>query len=123
LHFVAGATQEFKEGESLDAEKVVAELKEKTSPFASSLWNDCTIDKITSGYRVQSNRNNYGRIPIIGRFDTPIHNNAWIFTGLGSKGLLYHGVYGDMLTTMMLNLDGKEVERSYLNWWQKKKNR
>ncbi len=119
LNFVAGATQEFSE-EPLDAENVEAELKERTTPFASSLWNDGTIHKITSGYRVQSDRGRHGRIPIIGRYDTPIHKNAWILTGLSSRGLLYHAVYGDTLTSMILNLDGKEVEQLDINWWHKK---
>lgn len=114
----AGATHEFKE-EPFDASQVKEELKERSYPFSSSIWDDGIVDKITCGFRVQSNRGKYGRIPIIGHFDTPIHANAWVFTGLSSRGLLYHGIYGNMLTDMILNLEEEnQVEHVHLDWWR-----
>jgi glycine/D-amino acid oxidase-like deaminating enzyme len=61
-----------------------------------------------------------GRMPIIGRFHTPIHADSWIFTGLSSRGLLYHGVFGEILTSMILGIDDKEFEHPDLDWWHKK---
>jgi glycine/D-amino acid oxidase-like deaminating enzyme len=116
---LVGATHEFAE-KPLSQENVKADLKQKSYPFASNIWDDASIDKITCGFRVQSDRGRYGRMPIIGRYDTPIHKNAWIFTGLSSRGLLYHGVFGDMLTKMILSLDEEELEHPDLDWWNKK---
>ena len=113
-----GATHEFKE-EPLDSTTVETELRSRSDPFASRLWSKGTVDKITSGYRVQSNRGKDGRLPIIGRFDTPIHSDTWVFTGLSSRGLLYHGVFGDALTDLMLNVEG-DAEHQQLDWWRTK---
>lgn len=117
-----GATQEFK-GEPLDADEVASELKKKTNSFASHLWEDSNVDKITTGFRVQSNRGKNGRMPILGRLETPIHDDAWIFTGLSSRGLLYHGIFGDVLSNMILNIDGENemVDPQDLQWWKKQK--
>eukprot|EP00529_Nitzschia_sp_RCC80_P024316 CAMPEP_0113451670 /NCGR_PEP_ID=MMETSP0014_2-20120614/6456_1 /TAXON_ID=2857 /ORGANISM="Nitzschia sp." /LENGTH=450 /DNA_ID=CAMNT_0000343029 /DNA_START=383 /DNA_END=1732 /DNA_ORIENTATION=- /assembly_acc=CAM_ASM_000159 len=141
---LVGATHEFKP-DALKADDVKQELKDRSYSFASFLWDGCgdeenvkgvsadqpssttIVDRITSGYRVQSNRGNHGRQPIIGRIETPYHSNSWIFTGLSSRGLLYHGIYGDMLSEMILSsfgsLDGRTVpndddliERYELDW-------
>lgn len=115
-----GATQEFKD-EPLNPGEVEAELKKRTNAFLSDVWEAGTIQNITVGYRVQSNRGLRGRMPIIGRFDTPIHGNTWIFTGLSSRGLLYHAMYGEILSKMILNDDESEspIERRDLDWWQR----
>jgi hypothetical protein len=116
-----GATTEFKfKEEPWDEATVESDLKERSYPFSSKLWDDGTVDKVTSGVRVQSDRGNYGRMPMIGRFHTPIHADSWIFTGLSSRGLLYHGVFGEILTSMILGIDDKEFEHPCLDWWQKK---
>eukprot|EP00529_Nitzschia_sp_RCC80_P024466 CAMPEP_0113482600 /NCGR_PEP_ID=MMETSP0014_2-20120614/23004_1 /TAXON_ID=2857 /ORGANISM="Nitzschia sp." /LENGTH=440 /DNA_ID=CAMNT_0000376125 /DNA_START=310 /DNA_END=1629 /DNA_ORIENTATION=+ /assembly_acc=CAM_ASM_000159 len=139
---LVGATHEFKP-DALKPDDVKQELKDRSYSFASFLWDGCgddgkdasvdqppsttIVDRITSGYRVQSNRGNHGRQPIIGRIETSYHSNSWIFTGLSSRGLLYHGIYGDMLSEMILSsfgsLDGRNVpndddliERYELDW-------
>lgn len=122
---VIGATHEYK-AEALDKEGVVKELKER-APHLSSIWDDdgTVVDRITSGYRVQSKRGQYGRMPIIGQCEnTDVHENGWIFTGLSSRGLIYHGIYGEMLSTAVLTGDEKvllEVNPDAL-WWKKGRN-
>lgn len=115
-----GATQEFKE-EALDFANVEEELRTRSYDFLSDLWDHGEVERITEGFRVQSNRGPLGRLPIIESFDTPIHENAWIFTGLSSRGLLYHSLFGDMLTDMIIG-SGEEdypVDKASLGWWLK----
>lgn len=111
-----GATHEFKEV-PLDRRQVYSELRERSDAFASNLWEDGVVDNITSGVRVQSNRGPYGRLPMIGNFKSSLHSNAWIFTGLSSRGLIYHGLFGEILASRILNLE-TEYEQSGLDWWR-----
>jgi glycine/D-amino acid oxidase-like deaminating enzyme len=114
-----GATHEFKK-DPLTEKEVEVELRERSYEFASSIWDKGSIDNITIGYRVQSNRGKNGRLPIIGSYKCVHHDRAWIFTGLSSRGLLYHGLFGKMLSEMILgngstNNDLDDV----IKWWQK----
>ncbi|CAJ1914985.1 unnamed protein product [Cylindrotheca closterium] len=113
-----GATQEFKD-EPLDCASVKDELQMRSYDFLSDLWDDGDVHKVTEGFRVQSDRGPRGRLPIIGSFDSELHDNAWIFTGLSSRGLLYHSLFGDMLTDMMFDSDENYqlVDAESLNWW------
>jgi len=115
-----GATQEFK-GDPLDLESVEKELRMRSYDFTSDLWDESDVDRVTEGFRVQSDRGPRGRLPIIGSFDTPIHDDAYIFTGLSSRGLLYHSLFGDILTDIMLgsNEDDHPIDAASLNWWVK----
>jgi glycine/D-amino acid oxidase-like deaminating enzyme len=136
--YLVGATHEFRE-EALSPAAVAEELQNLTETFASHLWKSATVERWTSGYRVQSERNQYGRRPMIGRLPTStdadndtanderlpknpmIHPNTWIFTGLSSRGLLFHGLYGDILTDALLaGSEAPMVSRDKdLTWWRK----
>jgi hypothetical protein len=120
LAALLGATHEFQE-EAYDSEIVEQELKELSYPFASNIWDAGVVERITCGVRVQSNRGKNGRLPIIGKYDTELHHNAWLFTGLSSRGLLYHGVFGDILTDMILERKESEAyqQRVDIDWWKK----
>ena len=117
-----GATHEFKK-DPLTKNEVEVELREKSYDFASSIWDKGTIDDITIGYRVQSNRGKNGRLPIIGSYESVHHDNAWIFTGLSSRGLLYHGLFGKILSEMILGNKNSSHHDNDLDhvikWWQK----
>jgi glycine/D-amino acid oxidase-like deaminating enzyme len=66
-------------------------------------------------------RGGVGRLPIIGSFDTSLHSNAWIFTGLSSQGLLYHGLFGDFVSDLMLSGgNAAEDESPEIIWWRKR---
>jgi glycine/D-amino acid oxidase-like deaminating enzyme len=132
---LVGATHEFQD-EPLSQEQVLAELKERTAslPF---VWNGAVVERVTSAVRVQSARGPYGRRPIIGRLpwtgaggnvnltafnsSNNNNNNAWVFTGLSSRGLLYHALYGDILANAILS----DSESTLLEqcpdmlWWKK----
>ncbi len=93
--FVIGATHEFKY-DPLSPEEVQAELKSRTYQFTKQLWDHGITDRMTSGVRMQSNRGAFGRMPIIGRYNSKgdnasiRHDKLWMFTGLSSRGLMYH---------------------------------
>ena len=97
-----GATHEFKE-EALTEDKVIAELRERTEAALPYVWNG-SVEKITEGYRVQSERGKFGRLPILGKCNDlcNLGGDTWVFTGLSSRGLLYHGLFGELLSKAIL---------------------
>jgi glycine/D-amino acid oxidase-like deaminating enzyme len=110
-----GATQEFKET-AFTRSEVIAELKKRTD--GAFVWNEDQIHRVTTGTRVQSERGKYGRLPIVGR----LRENEWMFTGLSSRGLVYHGIYGELLADAILT-DSEEnmLEKcADLHWWKPK---
>lgn len=114
---LVGATHEY-QLEPLSEHDVVNDLRERCYDLAPNLWDRGTVDKITTGYRVQSRRGAFGRLPIVGRL-SEIHPDAWIFTGLSSRGLLYHGLYGDILTDAILGERNDSLWNEYnLDWWR-----
>lgn len=141
---LVGATHEF-QSVPWTTDRVLQELRERTTELLPNIWEtrketDVETDavkweiaQVSSGMRVQANRSAHGRLPIIGR----LHSNIWIFTGLSSRGLLYHGLFGDYLTNSILNswtdklhdphgcneFLSEEVPVSQpvdLDWWRKK---
>ena len=118
-HILIGATHEYK-SEALSEAEVWDELKKRSYELAPGLWDQGTVSQITSGYRVQSKRGEYGRMPIIGRSCGDIHDNAWLFTGLSSRGLIYHGIFGDILSSMIIENSEESMLEQYpdLNWWK-----
>ena len=116
-----GATHEYKT-EALSEDEVWNELKNRSYELAPNLWDHGTVARITSGYRVQSKRGKYGRMPIIGRSSGDIHDNSWLFTGLSSRGLIYHGVFGDILSSAIIENDELSMLEEYpdLHWWKPK---
>lgn len=87
--FVIGATHEFKE-EPLSPEEVADELKSRSYQMAKRMWDYGEIHRVTSGFRMQSHRGAFGRMPMIGRSKASngsiTHRNTWVFAGLSSRG-------------------------------------
>jgi glycine/D-amino acid oxidase-like deaminating enzyme len=112
---MVGATHEHS-STTMPREQLTQELRQQTESLAPRIWGEGQIDKVISGWRVQSQRTRYGRLPIIGR----LKDNEWIFTGLSSRGLLYHGIYGDKLTDMILADDESTVlnDFAHVGWWK-----
>jgi glycine/D-amino acid oxidase-like deaminating enzyme len=115
-----GSTHEY-ETKPWDQDKVLEELKSKTKYLPPYAWNG-TINKVTMGYRVQSKRGKYGRLLMIGQLQYPeLHHDLWLFTGLSSRGLIYHGIFGDILSDAILAESDSATESRYPNlvWWKK----
>lgn len=130
--FVIGATHEFM-SEALETSHVVDELKKRSYPFASNLWDNGEIDRITTGVRMQSNRGKFGRMPIIGKFSTAKNpdvdrrvasDRLWIFTGLSSRGLIYHGLFGRILAEAVSHDNEVTLQQQFqeFDWWRQQKN-
>ena len=68
-------------------------------------------------------RGQHGRVPIIGRSCGDLHDDAWLFTGLSSRGLIYHGIYGDILSGAVLEGNEESMLKKYphLGWWKRNK--
>jgi glycine/D-amino acid oxidase-like deaminating enzyme len=139
--YVIGATHEY-QSIPLSANEVQEELKSRTYQMAKQLWDIGSIDKITCGVRVQSSRGKYGCMPIVGRINTTTissttsssssacsatsattgisHHNTWIFTGLSSRGLIYHGLFGSWLATAILHNDETKIRDKFpeFDWWR-----
>lgn len=68
--------------------------------------NDAPILHCYAGFRSSSST----RLPIISR----IKENLWFLGGLGSKGLLYHGITGDMLAQAVLKKSTAYIAKDFL---------
>jgi glycine/D-amino acid oxidase-like deaminating enzyme len=134
---LVGATHEYGSVPMSEAD-VRQELRDRTKSFCPHVWDENTwvVERYTTGTRVQSQRGAHGRLPIIGELQRtppavvscPLEkasdsSKSWIFTGLSSRGLLYHGVYGKLLAQAIL--DGSEdcLERQCVDfdWWRRGK--
>jgi len=120
-----GATHEHKLM-PLSQELVKIEIQKRTAQFLPmELWDRGHIHQFTSGWRVQSNRGAHGRLPIIGKLSpvehaVPGHDDAWIFTGLSSRGLLYHGLFGKILSHAILSGSEENMKSHFpeVCWWR-----
>ena len=130
-----GATHEFS-SVPMSTERVITDLQTRTKDFAPFRFHgihsssDLTlttnhvtsVDRITCGYRVQSTRSEYGRRPIVGKIPSTssTKRSDWIFTGLSSRGLLYHALYGQLLAQAILQDDESVLLDSCpdILWWK-----
>ena len=125
---LVGATHEFKDN-PLPVADVTTTLRNATAPFYD--WPDdegVDIERITSGYRVQSQRGPRGRRPLLGPISAddgfPHHDNAYIYTGLSSRGLLYHAYYARALVHQIMGAPGKDalfdaaLTTEDWHWWR-----
>lgn len=121
--YIIGATHEFKDT-PLSEKEVVDELKRQTYELAPHLWDNGTTSRLTTGVRLQSRRGTFGRMPMIGRYIADNggirHHNSWIFTGLSSRGLIYHGLFGQWLANAVLHNNEEELRERFddFDWWK-----
>jgi glycine/D-amino acid oxidase-like deaminating enzyme len=126
--YVIGATHEFK-STPLNSTEVTEELRSRTYQLAPHLWDKGEVDKITNGVRMQSHRGANGRMPIIGQYNSDAteselnHEHMWLFTGLSSRGLIYHGLFGKWLANAVLHDNEALLHNDFesFDWWRHKK--
>jgi len=92
-HFELGSTYE---RDFEDDEPNLKKTKELLSEKLKAYCQDAEITHCRAGVRVASTAN---YLPIIEK----IAENAHVFTGLGSRGLLYHGFFGRSLAQAILS--------------------
>lgn len=90
-----------------DQESAIREIVPKVASFFPAVCR-LPLLKVQAGLRVSTP----DHLPLISRVQ-----NRWFFTGLGSKGLLYHALYAERLTRMLLQehmrLGGKIKEEDH----------
>jgi len=128
---LVGATHEFK-SQATPQEEVEASLKGTTEFMVPRLWDESryVVDRFTEGYRVQSQRGKFGRLPLIGKLDDAAadgmtnnlleHKNLWIYTGLSSRGILYHALFARRLVDAAWDNDEASMMEKFpeLTWWK-----
>ena len=97
----------------MTVEGVVADLKARTEAFLPpSFWTEGSVSNCVRGVRAQTRRGGLaGRIPIVGR----IGQKDFVFTGLGSRGFILHGLYSDYLSKLILGSYNDTLPRNI--WW------
>jgi len=116
-----GATHEYMDT-PLPREQVLSSLRNLSYDLAPNVWDSGTVDRITQGYRVQSHRTPLGRQPILGRYHSLEEEDVWVYTGLSSRGLIYHGIYGKILADAILDHGEQWLFETYphLSWYLQK---
>ncbi|KAI0559571.1 FAD dependent oxidoreductase [Gracilaria domingensis] len=106
---VAGATFEHQRDEQhpdrfmqdlckKDTARAVSELREPLQAISPHVFEDYNILGTTSGTRALPPRSANGSVPIVCKMlGTDTRSSCWLFTGLGSRGLLHHAFLGRML--------------------------
>lgn len=106
---IAGATFEYKEpgqpekvflqeAGKTDTERATSELEEPLHKLVPDLFKGWQVHGTSSGTRALPPRSDYGSIPIAGKVNgTEQDLSCWIFSGLGSRGLLHHAYLGRMV--------------------------
>lgn len=95
--FVVGSTYEHNFEDTDPDEAGLNYLKERMSKVYPALFNNVTLENQWAGVRASTP----GRKPFVGAH--PEIEDLYIFTGLGSKGLLYSAYLGDRLADFILN--------------------
>ncbi len=99
LRCMAGATFE-RTFQTADPEPdfAIPSILEKITPFFPTL-GEAEVLSCRAGIRSTAPQHNH--LPLIGK----VTDKYWFITGLGSKGLLYHGWMGDLLAQALLTKD------------------
>ena len=117
----------------------------KNNRFGEGSKFEYQINRITSGYRVQTQRGRYGRLPLVGKLSTTMtttttttpllssherwyhernccleHDNVWIYTGLSSRGILYHALFANLLVEAIWTNNEAQLMNKHpeLEWWK-----
>jgi glycine/D-amino acid oxidase-like deaminating enzyme len=84
--------------DAMDAAASLVEHARMAVPaLASEAWR---IRSVRCGVRAIPRRTHLGSIPYAGR--APQGKNCWIIAGLGARGLVYHGLLGELTSSAVL---------------------
>ena len=100
----------------------IRENAQKLKAGAASMlpsMNSWEIEKIRSGVRAIPPLNSLGALPMAGRLPSSSeHNNWWIVTGLGSRGLVYHAWLGKLLAYSIWYRTEDNLPQELVRWKQ-----
>ncbi|KAJ7979646.1 FAD-dependent oxidoreductase family protein [Quillaja saponaria] len=122
-----GSTWEWKSKNSLskvsadEASNALLELLPKASTIYPAI-KDWVFTGARAGLRAMPPLTSYGSLPLLGCIDDVIGGTRtckyWVFGGLGSRGLLYHGWLGKLMAQAVLCCN-EEVIPSELTSWKR----
>ncbi|KAK2993661.1 hypothetical protein RJ640_009476 [Escallonia rubra] len=102
-----------------EASKALEELLPKASATYTSIqnWKFCGA---TAGLRAMPPLTSHGSLPLLGCIDDLAGENHackfWLFTGLGSRGLLYHGWLGKLTAQAVLSCNEDVIPPELTAW-------
>ncbi|KAF5182539.1 Fad-dependent oxidoreductase family protein [Thalictrum thalictroides] len=104
-----------------EASKALEELLPKAAGVFPSIKN-WKFTRARAGLRAMPPLTPLGSIPLLGSVDDAVNGNHickyWVFTGLGSRGLLYHGWLGKLMAEAVISCN-EDVLPPELTSWRK----
>lgn len=104
-----------------EGSKALAELLPKVSAIYPSI-KEWSFTRARAGLRAMPPLTPHGSLPLMGCIDEIVRHNSsckyWLFGGLGSRGLLYHGWLGKLAAEAVLSCN-EELIPSELTSWKK----
>ncbi|XP_057459294.1 uncharacterized protein LOC130749954 isoform X2 [Actinidia eriantha] len=108
-----------------EASKALEELLPKASAIYPAIEN-WVFTGASAGLRAMPPLTPHGSLPLLGCLDDFVGGSHtckyWLFGGLGSRGLLYHGWLGKLMAQAVLSCN-EDLLPSELTDWRKKKKR
>ncbi|KAL6534919.1 hypothetical protein OROGR_013594 [Orobanche gracilis] len=102
-----------------EASKAIDILVPKASSVYPAIKN-WTANGAVAGLRAMPPLTAEGSLPLLGSVDEYIEGNHtckyWLFTGLGARGLLFHGWLGKVLAQAVLSCDEDLIPREFTSW-------
>ncbi|XP_071716441.1 uncharacterized protein [Rutidosis leptorrhynchoides] len=102
-----------------EASKAMEELVPKASAVYPGIrkW---AFDGASAGLRAMPPLTGNGSLPILGRIDDfisqPHESKFWIFSGLGSRGLLYHAWLGKLMAQAVISCNEDVIPSELTSW-------
>ncbi|XP_059637813.1 uncharacterized protein LOC132279791 isoform X2 [Cornus florida] len=107
-----------------EASKALEELLPKASVIYPGIKN-WTCTGASAGLRAMPPLTPNGSLPILGCIDDFVGGNCtckyWLFGGLGSRGLLYHGWLGKLIAQAVLSCNEDLIPSELISWRNKMK--
>ncbi|KAL6541184.1 hypothetical protein OROMI_025067 [Orobanche minor] len=102
-----------------EASKAIDILVPKASSVYPAIKN-WTANGAVAGLRAMPPLTAEGSLPLLGSVDEYIEGDHtckyWLFTGLGARGLLFHGWLGKVLARAVLSCDEDLIPREFTSW-------
>ena len=107
-----------------EATNALKELLPKASAIYPDIIKEWTFAGARAGLRAMPPLTPHGSLPLLGCINDLFDGNHtckyWLFGGLGSRGLLYHGWLGKLMAQAVL-LGNEDVIPSQLTSWRRRR--
>ncbi|XP_031742853.1 uncharacterized protein LOC101203097 isoform X2 [Cucumis sativus] len=102
-----------------ESSRAVAELLPKVSAIYPSI-KEWSFIRARGGLRAMPPLTPHGSLPLMGCIDEIVRHNSsckyWVFGGLGSRGLLYHGWLGKLTAQAVLSCNDELIPSELTSW-------